>query len=65
MYDHTLHHGRKHFFCYFYKLFVQKKYEKVMLIIFFKINGKQMNEMPKNVRFKNYERKIKSLETLT
>ena len=46
-----------------YKLLVQKKYIKRHVKDCLKINGKQIIKMPKkgeNVRFKNYERKIKS-----
>ena len=46
-----------------YKLLVQKKYIKRHVKDCLKINGKQIIKMPKkgeNIRFKNYERKIKS-----
>ena len=64
MYDHTLHRGRKHFCRYFLQAFSTKEILKFHINDCFKINSKQMIKMPKKgeyVRFKNYERKIKSL----
>ena len=63
MYDHTLHRGRKHF-CHFCLLaFVTEEILKRRFKDCFKINGKQTIKMPKiseNVKFKNFEREIKS-----
>ena len=55
MYDHTLHRGRKHFCRYCLQAFTAGDC--------FKINDKQRIIMPKRgefVKFKNYERTIKS-----
>ena len=63
MYDHTLHHEKKHFCRYSLQAFRTEKILKRRVKDCFKINGKQMIKRPKNVehiRFKNYERKIKS-----
>ena len=63
MYDHPLHHGRKHFLCYCLQAFSIKKILKRHIKDCFKINGKQRIIMPKKgeyFKFKNYERKIKS-----
>ena len=59
MYDHTLHHGKKHCCCCL-QAFSTKEILKCHIKDGFKINGKQKIIMPKNVKFKNYERKIKS-----
>ena len=61
MYDHT---QRKHFCCYCWQDFSSREILKCQIIDYFKINGKQTIKMSKkgeNIRFKNYERKIKSL----
>ena len=63
MYDHTLHCGRKHFCLYCLQAFST---EEILSNIkgCFKITDKQRIIMPKKgefVKFKNYERKIKSL----
>ena len=63
MYDHTLHCGKKNFCRYSLQAFRTEKILKRRVKDCFKINGKQMIKRPKNVehiRFKNYERKIKS-----
>ena len=63
MYDHTLHGERMHFFCHCLQAFGTEKILQFHTNDCFKINGKQMIKMPENdeyVRFKNYERKIKS-----
>ena len=55
MYDHSLHRGRKHFCRYCLQAFTAEDC--------FKINDKQRIIMPKRgefVKFKNYERTIKS-----
>ena len=63
MYDHTLRRGRKHFWCYCLQAFSTEGILKSHIKDCFKINGKQRSIMPKKgeyVKFKNYERKIKS-----
>ena len=62
MYDHTLHCGRKHL-CYCLKAFSSEEMLKSHIKDCFKINGMQRIIMPKkgeSIKFKNYERKIKS-----
>ena len=57
IYDHTLHHGKKHF-CHYFLQEILKPYIKD----YFKINRKQKIIMLKNgeyVRFKNHKREIK------
>ena len=64
MYDHTRHCGRKHFCCYCWQDFSSREILKCHINDYFKINGKQTIKMSKKgeyIRFKNYERKIKSL----
>ena len=63
MYDHLLHRGRKHFCHYCLHAFIAEEILKHHHKDCFKINGKQNIQIPKKseyVRFKNYERKIKS-----
>ena len=63
IYDHTLHRGEKHFSRYFLQDFRIVKILKGHVNDCFKINGKQMIKMLEKgeyVRFKKYERKIKS-----
>ena len=63
MYDHTLHRERKHFCRYCLQASSTKEILKNHIKDCFKINGKQRIIMPKKgelVKFKNYERKIKS-----
>ena len=63
MYDHTLHPGRKHFCRYCLQEFSTEEMLKSLIVDCFKINDKQRIIMPKKgelVKFKNYERKIKS-----
>ena len=63
MYDHTLHHGKKHFCRYCLESFGTEETLKRSINDFFKINGKQriiMLKKGEHVKFKNYERKIKS-----
>ena len=63
MYIHTLHCEKKHCCCYCLQTFKGKKILKPHINKRFKINGKQMIQMPKEgeqVKSKNYERKIKS-----
>ena len=63
MNDHTLHRGRKHFYCYCLQAF---RTAETMISYFkdcFKINGKQTIKMSKKgeyIKFKTFERKIKS-----
>ena len=64
MYDNTLHHKRKQFCLYCLKAFSTEEILKSHIKDSLKINGKQRIIMPKKgefVKFKNYERKIKSL----
>ena len=63
MYDHTLHYGRKHFCRYCLQAFSAEEILKNHMKECFKINHKQRIIMLKKgefVKFKNYERKIKS-----
>ena len=63
MYDHTVDHGRKHFCCFYLRAFSTEEILKRHIKDCFKINGKQkviLAKKGKYVRFKNYERKIKS-----
>ena len=63
MYDHALNRGRKQICRYCSQDFSKVEILKSHINDCFKINGKQMFKIPKrseNVRFKNYERKIKS-----
>ena len=63
MYGHTLHRGRKHFCGYCLQALSTEKILKCHIKDGFKINSKQNIIMPKKVKyvkFKNYERKIKS-----
>ena len=63
MYDHSLHLERKHFCRYCLHAFITGEILKRHIKDCFKINGKQMIKMPKKgtcVKFKNFERKIKS-----
>ena len=63
IYDHTLHCGRKHFCHYCLQAFRTEKVLKSHIKDCFKISGKQRIIMPKKgqyVKFKYYERKIKS-----
>ena len=62
MYNHTLHHRKKHFCCYCLQALSIKEILKDHIKDCFKINAKQKIIMPKKgeyVKFKNYERKIK------
>ena len=63
MSDHSLHCGRKHFCRYCLYAFITEEILKRHIKDCFKINGKQRIIMPKKgeyVKFKNFERKIKS-----
>ena len=63
MYDHSLHRRGKHFCRYCLQAFSTEKILKCYLKDCFKINGKQRIITPEKgdyVKFKNYERKIKS-----
>ena len=63
MYDHTLHRGRKHFCRYCLQTFSAEEILKIYIKDCFKINRKSRIIMDKKgefVKFKNYERKIKS-----
>ena len=59
MYDHTIHHGKKHFCCHCTQVFGTEETLKHHIKDCFKINGKQRIIMPKKgeyVQFKNYEK---------
>ena len=62
--DHSLHHGRKHFFrCCLHAFITEENLNRHIRDCFNLINGKQGNKMPKKseyVKFKNFQRKIKS-----
>ena len=63
MYDHTIHRGGKHFCCYCLQAFSTEEILKRRIKDCFKINGKQriiMSKKDEYLKFKNYERKIKS-----
>ena len=63
MYDHSLHRGRKHFCRYCLHAFITEEMLKHHIKDCLKINGTQTIKMPKKdeyVKFKNFERKIKS-----
>ena len=63
MYDHSLHHERKHFCCYCLHALITEDILKCHFKDCFKINGKKTIKMPKKgeyVKFKNFERNIKS-----
>ena len=67
MYDHTFNRGRKRLFRYCLQAFSAEKILQSQIKDCFKIDGKQIVIMPKKgecVKFKNYERKIKSLFTI-
>ena len=58
---YILHRRRKHFCRYFLQVFSTKEILKSQINDCFKINGKQMmTKKSEYLRFKNYERKIKS-----
>ena len=62
MYDYKLHRGRKHFCRYYLQAFSAEELKRHIKNCF-KSNGKQGIVIPKQckyVRFKNFERKIKS-----
>ena len=64
MYDYSLHHGKKHFCHYCLHAFIIEEFSKRNIKDCFKINGIQEIIMPKKgeyVKFKNFERKVKSL----
>ena len=64
MNDHSLHRGKKHFCPYCVHAFITKEVVKRHIKDCFKINGKQtvkINEKIEHVKFKNFERKLKSL----
>ena len=63
MYNHTLQHRKEYFCRYCLQAFSTEEILKCYIKDYFKINGKQNIIMPKKgkfVKFKNYERKIKS-----
>ena len=63
MYDYTLRRGRKHFCRYCLQAFSTEEILKRHIKYSFKINDKQRIIMPEEdeyVKFRNYERKIKS-----
>ena len=63
MFDHTLHRGKNHFHRYCLQVFSIEEILKPHIKNCFKINSKQRIIMPKKgeyVKFRNYEREIKS-----
>ena len=63
MYDHSLHRGKKHFCRFWLYAFITQEILKRHIKDCLKIFGKQTIKMPKKreyVKFKNFERKIKS-----
>ena len=63
LYDDTIHHGRKQFCCFCLQAFITEEILKHHIKDCFKVNGEQRIKMPKKcecVRFRNYERKVKS-----
>ena len=63
MYNHTLHHGRKHFSCYCLQAFRTAEKLKCHIKDSFKINGKQtikIHRKSEHIKLKNFERRIKS-----
>ena len=63
IYNHSLHRERKHFCRYCLHDFITEEILKRHIKDCLKINGKQTIKMPKKgeyVKFKNFERKIKS-----
>ena len=63
MFDHTLYCEKKHSYRYCLQTFSTEKILKLQINDCFKINSKQIIQMPKEgeyVKFKNYERKVKS-----
>ena len=63
MYDLSLHRGRKHFCRYCLHAFIKEEILKRHIKDCLEINGKQKVIMPKKgeyIKFKNFERKIKS-----
>ena len=63
MYNHTFHHGRKHFYRYCFQAFSTEEILKNHIKDCFNINCKQKIVMSKKreyVKFMKYERKIKS-----
>ena len=65
MYDHTIHRGRKYFCQYCLQVFSIKEILKSHTKDCFKINGEKkktiaMSKKCEYIKFKNYERKIKS-----
>ena len=63
MYDYSLHRGRKYFCGYCSQYFITEEILKRHIKDCLNINGKQtikMNKKGKYVKFKNFERKIKS-----
>ena len=58
MYNHTLHHRKKHFYCYCLQAFSTEEILKCHVEDCFKIDGKQKIIVPKKSeydKFKNYE----------
>ena len=63
MYDYSLHRRRKHFCRYCLHAFITEEILKRHIKDCFEINGKQKIKMPEKdeyIKFKNFERKIKS-----
>ena len=63
MYDHSLHRGRKNVCRYCLHAFITAEILKPHIKDCYKTNGKEAIKMPKKgefVKFKNFQRKIKS-----
>ena len=63
MYDHSLHRWGKHFCCYCLHAFITEEILKCHINDYFKTTCKQIIIISKKreyVKFKNYERKVKS-----
>ena len=63
MYDHTLHHGKKHFCRHFFQAFSAEEILKLHTKDWFQTDGKErviMSKTSKYVQFENYEKKMKS-----
>ena len=67
MYNHTLHHGEKHFYLYCFQTFSTVEKLKGHIKDCIKINGKQKIIMPKKgeyVKFYNHEKNEVTIHNL-
>ena len=55
MYDHTLHHGKEHFFHYCLQAFSAEKTSKRHIKECIKINGKEMIVIPEKVNMLSFK----------